>query len=58
MTAFDTAWSLLKAKNERVAQSDTNGQAVFYAANMNKGQDQWYYYASGNWVYRRRRDGQ
>lgn len=54
MGAFDTAWQLLKA--ERVTQRDTNGQAVFYAANMNKGQDQWYYYASGNKVYRRRRD--
>ena len=56
MTAFDRAWDFLKA--EWVAQRDTNGQAVFYAANMNKGQDKWYHYASGNKVYRKRRDEQ
>ena len=52
MTAFDTTWDLLKGR-EYVDARDTNGQATFYAANMNKGQNLWYYFAVGNRIYRR-----
>ena len=51
--AFDTAWASLAKSSEFVAGRDTNGQAVFYAANMNKGQDKWFYYAVGKRVHRR-----
>lgn len=43
---------LMKAR-EYVDARDNNGQATFYAANMNKGQNLWYYFAVGNRIYRR-----